>query len=217
MNLLNENNPVHIFFNILGDIIIANLLFVLCSLPVITIGPSLTALYHCMLRTVKGNNNGTVKTFFRAFKQNFIQSLLIWIGFLGAAFILILNLNFLNENPSSAGSILFYLSLAVAGLLILTVLYIFPVIAAFADTIPHLFRNALTFMFLHFPSTLLIAVISILPMVMTYRDLKLMPLYACCWFFFGFGLTAYLNSLLLYRMFRPFLEKPDETSIEPEV
>ena len=79
MNLLNEDNVVHVFLNKLGDIVIANLLFILCCIPVITIGPSLTALYHCMMRTVKGNNNGTTKTFFRAFKENFKQSLIIWL------------------------------------------------------------------------------------------------------------------------------------------
>ncbi|MDQ9892741.1 hypothetical protein RFZ55_10350, partial [Acinetobacter baumannii] len=82
-------------------------------------------------------------------------------------------------------------------------------IAAFANTTVNLLKNAYVFAFLHFPSTLAIAVITILPMFMTYRDIKLMPLYACCWFFFGFGLTAYVNSLLLYRMFKPFLEKED--------
>ena len=54
MNLLNEDNVVHVFLNKLGDIVIANLLFIFCSIPVITIGPALTALYHCMMRTVKG-------------------------------------------------------------------------------------------------------------------------------------------------------------------
>ena len=44
MNLLNEDNVVHVFLNKLGDIVIANLLFILCCIPVITIGPSLTAL-----------------------------------------------------------------------------------------------------------------------------------------------------------------------------
>lgn len=43
MNLLNEDNVVHVFLNKLGDIVIANLLFILCCIPVITIGPSLTA------------------------------------------------------------------------------------------------------------------------------------------------------------------------------
>ena len=95
MNLLNEDNVVHVFLNKLGDIVIANLLFILCCIPVITIGPSLTALYHCMMRTVKGNNNGTTKTFFRAFKENFKQSLIIWLLILAAGTMIILNIRFL--------------------------------------------------------------------------------------------------------------------------
>lgn len=209
MNLLNEDNVIHIFLNKLGDIIVANLLFLLCCIPIITIGPALTALYHCMLRTVKGNNNGTTKTFFRAFKENFRQSLIVWLGLLAVGFILFLNIRFLQNTASVVSKPLFYVSLGIAGLVIILALYIFPVIAAFANTTVNLLKNAYVFAFLHFPSTLAIAVITILPMFMTYRDIKLMPLYACCWFFFGFGLIAYVNSLLLYRMFKPFLEKED--------
>lgn len=210
MNLLNEDNVIHIFLNKLGDIIVANLLFLVCCIPIITIGPALTALYHCMLRTVKGNNNGTTKTFFRAFKENFRQSLIVWLGLLAVGFILFLNIRFLQNTASVVSKPLFYVSLGIAGLVIILALYIFPVIAAFANTTMNLLKNAYVFAFLHFPSTLAIAVITILPMFMTYRDVKLLPLYACCWFFFGFGLTAYVNSLLLYRMFKPFLEKEDE-------
>lgn len=209
MNLLNEDNVIHIFLNKLGDIIVANLLFLVCCIPIITIGPALTALYHCMLRTVKGNNNGTTKTFFRAFKENFRQSLIVWLGLLAVGFILFLNIRFLQNTASVVSKPLFYVSLGIAGLVIILALYIFPVIAAFANTTVNLLKNAYVFAFLHFPSTLAIAVITILPMFMTYRDIKLLPLYACCWFFFGFGLTAYVNSLLLYRMFKPFLEKED--------
>ena len=67
MNLLNEDNVVHVFLNKLGDIVIANLLFILCCIPVITIGPSLTALYHCMMRTVKGNKQRHNENIFQSF------------------------------------------------------------------------------------------------------------------------------------------------------
>ena len=43
-----------------------------------------------------------------------------------------------------------------------------------------------------------------------------MPLYACCWFFFGFGLTAFINSCLLYRYVNPaswrYRHNPDAPS-----
>ena len=159
MNLLNEDNVVHVFLNKLGDIVIANLLFILCCIPVITIGPSLTALYHCMMRTVKGNNNGTTKTFFRAFKENFKQSLIIWLLILAAGTMIILNIRFLLHAEGSAAHMLFYLSVGVLTLLIIFTLYIFPVIATFANTLGALCRNAFLLAFMHFPTTIAIAVI----------------------------------------------------------
>ena len=208
MNLLNEDNVVHVFLNKLGDIVIANLLFILCCIPVITIGPSLTALYHCMMRTVKGNNNGTTKTFFRAFKENFKQSLIIWLLILAAGAVIILNIRFLLHAEGSAAHMLFYLSVGVLTLLIIFTLYIFPVIATFANTLGALCRNAFLLAFMHFPTTIAIAVITIFPLYMTYLDAKLQPLYVCCWFFFGFGLVAFINSMLLYRFFK--LLPPEE-------
>lgn len=206
MDLLNEDNIVHIFLNKVGDIVIANFLFIICSIPILTIGPALTALYHCMMRTVKGNNIGTARTFFRAFKQNFLQSLVSWIVILLLALLLFFNIRFLLPMNSSYGRLLLYFSGGLAGLFGIVALYIFPTIAAFSNTLKNLVKNAFLFAFMHFPSTLAIAVISFLPMFMTFRDLKLFPLYIFCWFFFGFGLTAYINSLFLYRIFKPFLE-----------
>lgn len=80
MNFMNQDNIVVIALNRIGDVIIANLLFLLCSIPLVTIGPSLTALYHCMLRIVKGNEDKVTKTFFRALRQNFVQSLIAWLA-----------------------------------------------------------------------------------------------------------------------------------------
>lgn len=206
MNLMNEDNIISIFLNTAGDIILANLLFIACSLPVITIGPSFTALYHCMLRTVKGNRAGTVKTFLKAFRENFVQSLVVWLGILVTIIILSLNIRFLQHMPAAAfGIVLLYLSYGMCVLAAIFFLYIFPVIAAFRGTIRNHFRNAILFAFMHFPSTVLIALISLLPMFMTVQDLQLAPLYVFCWASFGFGLTAYINSTMFYRMFRPYL------------
>ena len=190
MNFFNENNLIFVALNKIGDIILANLLFILCSIPLVTIGPSLTAL----------------KTFFRAFRQSFRQSLIVWLGLVVVGLLLFLDTRFLLQTGSDTGKIFYYLSGIVLALVVILALYIFPVIAAFTNTLRNLLKNAFLFAFMHFPSTLAIAVISILPMYMTYQDLKLLPLYACCWFFFGFGLTAYINSFFFYRMFRPYLE-----------
>ena len=205
MNLFNEDNFLNIGLNKIGDVVVCNLLFVLCSIPIFTIGPALTALYHCMLRSVKGNLNGAARTFFRSFKENFFQSLAAWLLFLLLLLILLLNIRFLSFQGTDISQVLLYLSEAAAVFLVIGGLYIFPVIAAFSNTLKNLVKNSYIFAFMHFPSTLLLAVITILPMFMTYQDLTLLPLYACCWFFFVFGLTALINAHILYRFFKNYL------------
>lgn len=215
MNLLNEDNIVNIALNKVGDIIVCNLLFILCSIPVVTIGPALTALYHCMLRSVKGNLNGAARTFFRAFKENFFQSLISWLLFLFLLVICLMNLDFLSRKNTDVSKTLLYLSGVVTVFLVIGGLYIFPVIAAFSNSLKNLVKNSYIFAFMHFPSTILLAVITLIPMFMTYQDLTLLPLYACCWFFFGFGLTALINSHILYRFFKKYLEVENPKS-QPE-
>ena len=104
MNLFNEDNFLNIGLNKIGDVVVCNLLFVLCSIPIFTIGPALTALYHCMLRSVKGNLNGAARTFFRSFKENFFQSLAAWLLFLLLLLILLLNIRFLSFQGTRPGA-----------------------------------------------------------------------------------------------------------------
>lgn len=52
------------------DLIILNLLFIICSLPVITIGTSLSALYSVTLKMVRNEEGYIVRGFFKAYKEN---------------------------------------------------------------------------------------------------------------------------------------------------
>ena len=131
--------------------------------------------------------------------------------------IFVVNTHFLLQITSVCWNIFFFLSGLVLALLVIIALYIFPVIAAFSNTLKNLVKNSVIFAFMHIPSTLLIAVISILPMYMTYQDLTLLPLYSCCWFFFGFALTCNIDSFLFYRIFKPYLETSEETEEIKEI
>ena len=66
----------------LFDILILSLLWLLCSFPVFTAGASCSALYHTVVRSVKEGKGYAVKEFFRAFRRDFRQSLLPWMGIL---------------------------------------------------------------------------------------------------------------------------------------
>ena len=72
-----KENPVIAFLNKMADLILLNLIFLLCCIPVVTIGPAITALYAVSLRSVRYGDGYVIQTFFRSFKQNFKQSFVV--------------------------------------------------------------------------------------------------------------------------------------------
>ncbi len=207
--LVNENNFLHVGLMRIWDIVLANLLFILCSLPLVTIGPALTALHHCTLRMVKGNNEGTFKTFFRAFRQNFRQSITVWLLTVAAAAVLYSNILFLWETPGAAANIFLYVMVIFALFLIFVSLYVYPVIAAFEGTIAMHVKNAFMFAAKSFVRTIAMFLIWTFCLATTIVDVGLQPLYVFCWFFFLFALIAYINSRMLYKMFKPYLPREE--------
>lgn len=75
--ILNPDNPVIRFLGRLFDLVVLNIIFLLLCIPVITIGASITSLYYVLLKIVRGEDPYILRSFFKAFRQNFFQSTVI--------------------------------------------------------------------------------------------------------------------------------------------
>ena len=75
--LFDLDSPLMRFLSGAADLAALNLLWLACCLPVVTIGPSCTALYYVARRIARREAPPVAKTFFRAFRANFRQSLLV--------------------------------------------------------------------------------------------------------------------------------------------
>ena len=64
-----------------ADLVLLNVLFLICCIPVITIGASKTALYDMTRRMAAKREGYLVRGFFRSFSQNFKASTMIWLGY----------------------------------------------------------------------------------------------------------------------------------------
>ena len=73
------DSPVMRFLSRLCDLIILNLLCIVCCIPIITAGASITALFSVTLKMVKGEESYIAKGFFKGFKDNFKQATIIWL------------------------------------------------------------------------------------------------------------------------------------------
>lgn len=218
MNFFNEDNFLHQFFLFLGKLIALNLLWMICSIPVITIGASTTAMYYCTLKLHKDKDIDAIKSFFKSFKRNFLQSTIIWVILLLAAFILWLEQIAVKTMPAGARQMFTYVLAAVGILLLLLTLYIFPTVASFDNKIKKLAGHSIYFIFRQPGYAVAVTAITCLPMYFTLVDTELFPVYLFIWLMCGFSLTAYANSWFLWRLYRPFFEedtkKTEENSLD---
>ena len=190
-------------------------MFVVFSLPVITIGPGLAALFYVMLKTLHSDDSlNPFKPFWKGFVMNLKQGILCFLGFSAAAVMLVLDIRFCNS-AGGVWDIFKYACYALLILLLILAVYLMPVMAAFEDTIPHLLRNAFFFAARRPWKILIAAAVAVIPVVVTVIDTHMRPLYGFLWTTCGFGLIAMMISELLIKDIERFLpsEETDEETL----
>ncbi len=209
-SFLSNDSPFGRAMTKVGIIIAANLMFILFSIPVVTVGAAYVAMYHVMLKTLRGDGViNPFKQFWIGFKTNFKQATIAWVIF---AALMAFGYYDVSLCRQATGLIyqLQYL-IYVLGLLVVTAfIYLLPTMAAFENTLPNLVRNGMYFA-LHKPWFLIVILFfHLFPLYLTYSDRQMLPLYAFIWFFFGFGAIAMLTSRLLLKDFCRYLPLVDD-------
>ena len=167
------------------NLVILNVLWILCCLPVITAGAATTALYSVLLKIVQNKEGYIVQDYFRAFKKNFGQATVIWAGILVFIIVIAAEGIYYVHCPEY-GKWMLCLPVCINILIALTLLYVFPVLAFFKDPVKQIIRNSFLMSVGNLPYTLLILVISVLPLffsVAFFRIYENSQLYFDCnWF-----------------------------------
>ena len=151
----------------IADLVVLNLLFVLCSLPIITIGASTTALYGVTKKMAENREGYIFRNYFRLFKENFKQSTIMWIILLLFALIPTIDLYIINSfEKTIVTTVLKGLMLAAALAILFVFLYAMALQSTFENTIKNTLKNAFLMGIGHFPWTLLIVFITLLPIIL---------------------------------------------------
>ncbi len=204
MNLFNEDSFLHNFFLSAGGFIGLNLLWILTSIPVVTIGASTTALYYCTLKLHKDRDISIWKCYWRSFRGNFFQATVIWLGLAAAGVCVWFEKKAVMTMPGMMSAVFAYVVWGIALLLLVIAMYVFPTIASFDNKTGRLVIYALCFAARKPGYVLCMAILTCMPMYFTLVDAQLFPLYLLTWLMCGFSLTAYGNSWFLWRLFRPY-------------
>lgn len=191
--------PIHIMF--------LNLLWVLFSLPIVTIGASTTALYSVLIKMRNGREGKILRDFWTAFRQNFRQATILWLLIVLAAFVFTTDIVFFLNMGGSFGTFSAMLFVGLDVLLLLVSLYVFPMQAVFDNPIGRTVKSALLLLSRHLGWTVVLLALAILTAVAVILYWPLIG-------WFVFGLAAFINAWIFDKIFRRYYPKEEQNQQE---
>lgn len=208
--LFNLDNPVWNFMGKVADLVILNLLAIICSIPIFTIGASWTALYFVTIRMVRKEEGYVIKDFFRSFKENFKQATIIWLLVLVVAAVFVGDILIYKMMPDQIPQIIMVIVVVLGYLALGIVVFVFPLLSRFDNTTKNTIKNAFLLSIVNIPYTIIFIILMIIPIVLTVFVLEVFPIIVMI----GISLPAYLTSMMLVRIFRKL--EPAEAVLEED-
>ena len=206
-NLFHYENPFIQFLVRVGDLMILNALFILCSLPVVTLGASLTALHRVTQNMLFEQEEPLLKAFFRAFRQNFKQSTLAWLVELVVIVSLVCDVLLVMAYFNGGLAKAMYILVAVLAILVAGVFsYLMPLIARYANGTRQQVNNAVVLAIIKLPKTLLLMLLNLLPVILLLISVPVFVQTLIFWVIIGFAFVSFLTSSILKPVFQQ-LEK----------
>lgn len=201
--IFNLDNPVWNFMGKVADLVILNLLAIVCSIPIFTIGASWTAMYFVTIRMVRKEESYIIKDFFRSFKENFKQATIIWLFALLAMGIFAGDVVIYRTIPDQIPKALMIAVLVLAYLVLGTIVYVFPLLSRYHNTTKGTIKNAFLVSVVNVPYTIIFVLLMSIPFIMAVFLIEMAPFVLMV----GFSFPAYVASIFWVRMFRKFEPK----------
>ncbi len=192
-DLFHVENPFIQLLSRVMDMIIVNLVFIVCCIPIVTIGPSIAAATQVMQDMVYDTEGKLLQRYFHAFKANFKQTFLLGIVMLFVYVALFSDLMLIMAFFSGTGALIMYLLLAVLLFIVTSTFgYLFPLIVRYDNTMREHIYNALIISITKFPKSLLICVIILFPFALVTLFPMLFVQTLVFWFIIGFSFSIFM-------------------------
>ena len=205
MPILSVKSRLVHFLEFLFDLIVLNLLTLLCCIPIITVGAAMTALYRSLFEIRNGNGN-IVKGYFKAFIDNIRPGLVLGLILLLISISFFLYVYF-SQGMIANGDFIVMLGIVfVAIIFFFPMIFVFPLLAMFDNSALRTLSNAFLLTFRHAGTSLAVLIMYSLPLVILLINqtwfLRVMPLFAM----FGFSLPGWFASGFFVRVFAKYSE-----------
>ena len=208
--IFDMDNKFFRFMSKVADLCILNIICVVCCIPVITAGASITAMYYVTLKMVRGEDPYIWQNFWKSFRQNFKQGTLIWVFSILVFIFLGMDFYIINSQNTTLFAVIRILLWCVCLVALSVFLYVFPIISHFVCSTTQALKNAVFMTFGHLPYTLVMLVIAGLILYLCACSVKTFALVVVISGICGFSVVAFIYSILFDRIFKKYEpESPD--------
>ena len=191
------------FLTVSGDLIALNLLWLVCSIPIVTIGPATNALFDVCLKIVEDDQAAVLKRFFSTFKANFKQSLIVGVFSIFVIITLYADINYILAVEGNIQKVFIVVTIIVLALLLTMIPYLNCLIAKYNNSLKGHFINALKLAFVSPIQTILLWLILLAPILMLLFIQPIILLYlGGLILLFVFSLPVYLCTKIVSGVFK---------------
>ena len=212
--IFNWDSPLIQKMALLTNLVALNILWLLCCIPVFTAGAATTALYYTVFQYLAGESDEIFRPFFRSFGQNFKQATLLWLPLLMLLVLLVFDGLFLIINGGNA--VLWIAFIASTWVCLMLHTHLFPLLARYEMKTKALLITAVSLFMLHLPTSLLMAAINLLPVVLMLFAPADFLRWSILWIGLWFSLVAYLNGKLLLKIWSKHIPDRDVEAVSVE-
>lgn len=204
-SIFDPDNVVVRGFIKLGYIWVLNILWLITSIPIITIGASTTALIYSCIK-LHDDDGYPWKNYFHSFKDNLGQATAIWLIYLIAGAALASGLIYWNLNGyrTAAGNvnILWALTLALCILYVITFEWVFAIQSKFVNPVGRTIHFAFVLPFKHLKETIMMLVVIA---VVVYLNVTTIFAVNYLTISLGVGLVTYLFAVYYITVFKNYI------------
>lgn len=212
-NLLAPDSKLISMMNIVADFIFVNILFVICCLPIVTIGAARTAMCTVAISWSKHESCGGL-TFLRAFRDNFKVSLGPWLIMLGIGLFLALDTWFLVVYEIPGEIVWHVLVFLLTAVYLLILPQVFHVLARFTCTGATSLKNAALIALGNILPSAVCAFVGAVPFIFLYCFTALFLDVLLLWPLGYFSLAAYWEAGLMRKTYKRLSDRLTESSDE---
>ena len=207
--LFSLNSPWVQRFAMLTNLVMLNILWLVCCIPVVTAGAATAALYHTVFQFHDKVDDAVLKPFFRGFRSNFRQATLLLLPMLAILGLLGFDMMYLVSRGQGTAMLF---PLILAALLVMGMLaHLFPLIARFEMDAKALLRTAFSLVMLHLPATVLVIALTLLPAFLLVLFPAQFLRFGVAWAGVWFAAIAYFFGKFLLKVWNKHVASESES------